>query len=186
MDKNRIRAKGWAESVWKIIINSKNKHLKKIRKRSSKQFKDRVTNEAEELVYLNYFTHYSCYNNLISDPLVRRELLSELYKYVSEYAIKNNCNSIPWSVWKSENNISSADFNLNNKTPLQNLKMRLDLYQESLEKTEGQLPGTNATTLFLKWTSSNSPQLKDSLKHNFIHWFGATRRTVDNMILYVE
>jgi hypothetical protein len=150
------------------------------------QFKDRVTNEAEELVYLNYFTHYSHYNTLITDHLVRRELLSELYKFVSEYAIENNCNSIPWSVWKSENNITLTDFNRKKKTPLQNLKMRLDLYQESLEKTEGQLPGTNATKLFLKWTSSNNPQLKDSLKHNFIHWFSATRKTLDNIILYIE
>jgi hypothetical protein len=186
MDKNRIRAKGWAESVWKIIINSKNKHLKKINKRSSKLFIDRVTNEAEELVYLNYFTNYSCYDILISDPLVRREFLSELYKFVSEYAIENNCNPIPWSVWKSENNISSIDSFLKNKTPLQNLKMRLDLYQESLEKTEGQLPGTNAVTLFFKWTSTNNPKLKDSLKYNYIHWFSATRKAVDNMILYVE
>ena len=183
---NKIRAGGWAESVWNSIINSKKKHLNKIRKRSSKLFIDRVTNEAEELVYLNYFTHYSCYDILISDPLVRREFLSELYKFVSEYAIENNCNSIPWSVWKSDNNISSIDSILKNKTPLQNLKIRLDLYQESLEKAEGQLPGTNAATLFFKWTSNNNPQLRDSLKHNFIMWFSVIGKTVDNIILYVE
>jgi len=186
VEKSRIRAKSWAKSVWNIIINCKIKHLKKIKKHSSKQYKDRVINEAEELVYLLYFTHYACYDNLIEDPLVRRELLKELYKFISNYAIENNCNSIPWSVWKCENKIYSIDSNLKNKTPLQNLKKRLSLYEESLERTEGQLPGTNAAILFCKWTSTNNPQLKDSLKYNFINWYSVIRRTIDDIALYTE
>jgi hypothetical protein len=160
-DISSISADNFAHAMWNGTLNKRKGFLKRIRGSRSLDERSMVELQADEIVYYYCFVYKAIFRNVFFDNKEILESLKDSYfKFANEYAVIHNCDSKPW-----------GKFNLEPKTPIENLKRRIEIYDSLLEKevAEKGLIGIKPVYKLFEWSGIKDNELFDRLTRLLIH-----------------